>query len=262
MRKSKRLSILMLAMLLGCLTMFLSGAPVAFALDSGRDMSQVEPPPERVTRIRTGGVRFNVFRIVRLAAYQELAPANDTFLVITGSLEASELRCVYADDFRVAIGDAEYTPVVPVMDRMQPAMRGRSYPAEPLSAQCIQGELEIPIYLVFDVTLNETPANLRFFDREGFIGDLNLLEVADDSEEGMLRYILGEPHRLRRNSNVRACAGTTCEILHVFRRDDTTIKIAETFGMEVRGSQLWYEVLLDDGRKGFVHSSLMRRINP
>jgi hypothetical protein len=61
---------------------------------------------------------------------------------------------------------------------------------------------------------------------------------------------------------VCACAGTTCEIVHIFRRDETAIKIGETFGMEVRGSQIWFEVLLDDGTKGYVHSSLMRRINP
>jgi hypothetical protein len=261
MRKSALLSIVRLVLLLACLTTFQLGEHSAFASDSDFDTSQAETP-ERVTRIRTGGMRFNVFQFVRMAAYQDLTPANDTLLVVTGSLEFDELRCVYADDFKVLIGEAEYTPVIPVMERMQSAMRERLFPGTSLSAQCIQGGLEVPIYLVYDLPLTETAAMLRFFEREGFIGDLSLFELADDSEDSMLRYILGEPHRLRRNSNVRACAGTTCEIVHIFRRDETAIKIGEIFGMEVRGSQLWFEVLLDDGTRGYVHSSLMRRINP
>ena len=118
------------------------------------------------------------------------------------------------------------------------------------------------MYLVFDVPLSDLPAMLHFFDRDGFIGDLSLLDVATDTEESMLRSVVGEPHRLRRNTNVRACAGTTCDILHIFARDETAIKIGETYGMEVRGSQLWFEVLLDDGTSGYIHSSLMRRITP
>lgn len=261
MRKGTLLSIAMLVLFLACLATLQFGKQAVFASDSGIDISQAEPTPTRVTRIRSGGIRFGVFQIVRLDSYQDLSPTNATFLIVTGSLESDEPRCVYADDFRVAIGDVEYTPVIPVMERIQPAMRHRPFPGERLSAQCIQGGVEVPMYVVYDLPLSET-ALLRFFDREGLIGDLNLLEVAKDTDESMLRSVVGEPHRLRRNSNVRACAGTTCEIVHIFRRDETAIKIGETFGMEVRGSQLWFEVLLDDGTKGYVHSSLMRRINP
>jgi hypothetical protein len=252
----------MLVLFLAGLATLQFGKQAVFASDSGVDISQAEPTPERVTRIRSGGIRFSVFQIVRLDSYKELSPANATFLIVTGSLESEEPRCVYADDFRVAIGNVEYTPVIPVMERIQPAMRDRQFPGTALLAQCILGSAEVPMYVVYDLPLSETAAMLRFFDREGLIGDLNLLEVVNDTDESMLRSVVGEPHRLRRNSNVRACAGTTCEIVHIFRRDETAIKVGETFGMEVRGSQLWFEVLLDDGTRGYVHSSLMRRINP
>ena len=262
MRKSTLLSIAMLVLFLACLTTLQYGKQAAFASDSGFDISQAQETPTRVTRIRTGGIRFNVFQIVRMDAYQDLTPDNDTYLIVTGSLEAEGQRCVYSDDFKVAIGDIEYGPTIPVMEAIQPAMHDRLFPGAPLSALCIPGGVQVPMYLVYDLPLSETPAMLRFFEREGFIGELNGLQVATDTDESILRFILGEPHRLRRNSNVRACAGTTCEIVHIFRRDETAIKIGETFGMEVRGSQIWFEVLLDDGTKGYVHSSLMRRINP
>lgn len=262
MRKSTLLSIAMLILFVACLAVFQHGRRPVFASDSGIDISQAEPLPERVTRIRSGGVRFGVFQIVRLDSYQDLSPANATYLIVTGSLEATELRCVYADDFKVIIGDLAYTPIQPVMERIQPAMRGRMFPGTAQSAWCLESGVEVPMYLVYDLPLSDTAAMLRFFEREGYIGDLNLLQVATGSDESILRFVLGEPHRLRRNTNVRACASTTCEIVHIFRRDETTIKIGETFGMEVRGSQLWFEVLLDDGTMGYVHSSLMRRINP
>lgn len=262
MRKSALLSIAVTLLCLACPAIFQQGTVIVSASDSGLDVSQAVETPERVTRIRTGGIRFNVFQIVRMETYQDLNPANDTFLIVTGSLEAAELRCVYAGDFKIEIGEITYSPSVPVMESLQSVMRGRLFPGSAQSAACIDGGMEVPLFLVFDVTLYEFPAMLRFFDRDGFIGDLSLLDVATDTEESILRNILGEPHRLRRNTNVRACAGTTCDILHIFARDETTIKIGETFGMEVRGSQLWYEVLLEDGTKGYVHSSLMRRINP
>ena len=253
---------MMLVVFLAYITTLQQSKHTVLASDSGLDHSQAAETPTRVTRIRTGGIRFNVFQIVRLESYQELAPDNDTYLIVTGSLEAEGLRCVYADDFKVIVGDVEYKPVIPVMEAIQPAMRNRLFPGPALSAECFDGGVEVPVYLVYDLPLSETPAMMRFFEREGFIGDLNLLNVATDTEESILRFILGEPHRLRRNTNVRACAGTTCDILHIFARDETAIKIGETFGMEVRGSQLWYEVLLDDGTTGYIHSSLMRRINP
>lgn len=261
MRKSTLLSIVRLVLLLACVAMFRPGERAAFASDSDFDTSQAETP-ERVTRIRTGGIRFNVFQIVRLEAYQALTPENDTYLIVTGSLEADEMRCVYADDFKIVIGETEYTPVVPVMEAVQPAMRDRMFPGSALSAECIESGVEVPVFLVYDLPFTGTAAMLRFLGRDGFIGKLSDFELTDDSEESMLRSVVGEPHRLRRNSNVRACAGTTCDIVHIFRRDETAIKIGETFGMEVRGSQLWFEVLLDDGTKGYVHSSLMRRITP
>jgi hypothetical protein len=262
MRKSALLSMAVLVLFLASLFTLQNGKNVAFAADSGSDQSQAVETPARVNRIRTGGIRFGIYRFVRLDAYQDQTPVNGTFLIVTGALEAEQVRCVYTDDFKVLIGDVEYTPVIPVMEFIQPAMRGREFPGDPLSAQCLQAGAKVPTYLVFDLPLSEVPATLRFFEREGVIGDLSLLEIAEDTEASMLRSVVGEPHRLRRNSNVRACAGTTCDILHVFARDQTAIKIGETFGMEVRGSQLWYEVLLDDDTIGYVHSSLMRRINP
>ena len=264
MRKSALLSMAMLVLCLGSLFWLQNTGQVAFASDSGRDQLQAAatPEPTRVTRIRTDGIRLNVFQIVRMEAYQDLTPENDTFLIVTGSLEADELRCVYAEDFKITLGEIEYAPVIPVMERIQPAMRDRLFPGTALSAECIEGGIEVPMYLIFDVPLSETPAVLRFFEREGYIGDLSQLTVTTDTEESLLRMVLGEPHRLRRNTNVRACAGTTCDILHIFARDETAIKIGETYGMEVRGSQLWFEILLEDGTSGYVHSSLMRRITP
>lgn len=262
MRKSVLLSVGIAVLFLAYLAMSWNSTPAAFASGAPGDRSQAVTTPERVTRIRTDGIRFNVFQIVRLDSYQELSPANATYLIITGSLEPGEPRCVYAEDFKVVIDDTEYTPVLPVMERIQPAMRDRQFPGTSLSAQCIPEGAQVPMYLVYDVPLTETPAMLRFFERDGYIGDLNGLQVAEDTDESILRLVLGEPHRLRRNTNVRACAGTTCDILHIFRRDETAIKIGETYGMDVRGSQLWFQILLDDDTLGYVHSSLMRRITP
>lgn len=262
MRKRTLLSVLMLGLFLACLATLQIGKQSALASGSSLDSEKLTAVPTRVNRISASGIRFGVYQIVRLDAYQDHFPENDTFLVITGALESAETRCVIASDFKIMLGETEYLPVVSLMESLQPVMRERAYPATSRSPQCIQRDIEAPTYLIYDLPLSADPVILRFFERDGFIGDLSGLQVISDTDASILRFVLGEPHRLRRNSNVRACAGTTCDILHIFLKDQTVIKIGETFGMEVRGSQIWNEVLLEDDTTGYIHGSLMRRITP
>lgn len=58
------------------------------------------------------------------------------------------------------------------------------------------------------------------------------------------------------NANVRSCANTSCGVVATFAGGTVINVLASESGATVAGSAVWYQVRLNNGGVGYIHSSL------
>lgn len=213
-----------------------------------------------------------------------------TLAVFYGEFGTPSTReCVHGRDFRLLLDDTEYEPDTGKMSDIQRSISPRrDYPGN-VWGQCVNRFA--PTYLVFNVPSAGERVALRLDDEQieieidwaaGAAAPATLTPTSSPTARPSLTplptstrgatstpratftprptstpQIDGETYTAYGMARVRSCTSTTCEIVETLGAGDFVTVTGQDSGATVSGSTLWYAVVLADGRRGYVHSSLL-----